>query len=122
MKKILVVDDVPEIRELVEKTLTRKGCRLLSADSGEQALAIARKEKPDLIMMDIMMPGEIDGLEAARILKSDPATCGSVVIMLTAKGKPADIQKGVESGADDYLVKPFSPLELLRKVEKILED
>lgn len=121
MKKILVVDDLPEVRELVEKTLARKDCKTFTADTAEKALAIARVEKPDLIMMDIMMPGTIDGLEATRILKKDPSTSNAVVIILTAKGQPADIQKGKEAVADEYLVKPFSPLELLRKVEKILE-
>jgi len=121
MKKILIVDDRPEIRELVEKTLSRRDCTTFTADSGEKAIEIARAEKPDLVMMDIMMPGDIDGLEATRILKKDPLTSGCAVIILTAKGQAGDIQRGMEAGADEYLVKPFSPLELLRKVEEILD-
>ncbi|MDQ7782473.1 MAG: response regulator [Desulfomonilaceae bacterium] len=120
MKKILVVDDMSELRELVAKTLARDDCRVLEAESGEQALRLARDEKPDLIMMDIMMPGTIDGLEATRILRNDPLTKGCKIIMLTAKGQAADITKGIDAGADDYFVKPFSPLELMRKVDEIL--
>jgi two-component system, OmpR family, phosphate regulon response regulator PhoB len=122
MKKILIVDDRPEVRELVEKTLARRDCEIFTAENAEKALEIARTEKPDLIMMDVMMPGPIDGLEATRVLKKDPMTSNCVVIMLTAKGQPLDIQKGLEAGADEYLVKPFSPLELLRKVEEILDE
>jgi len=120
MKKILVVDDMSELRELVAKTLARVGCTVLQAGSGEDALRIARDERPDLIMMDVMMPGTIDGLEATRILRSDPRTKGCRIIMLTAKGQAVDITRGLEAGADDYFVKPFSPLELMRKVDEIL--
>jgi len=122
MKKILVVDDRPEIRELVQKTLVRRDCKIFTAENAESALKIARIEKPDLVMMDVMMPGLIDGVEATRVLKTDPETSNCVVIMLTARGQAVDIQKGLEAGADEYLVKPFSPLELLRKVEKILDE
>lgn len=107
---------------MVQKTLARRDCKIFTAEDAEKGLEIARTEKPDLIMMDVMMPGALDGLEATRVLKNDPMTSNCVVIMLTARGQSLDIQKGLEAGADEYLVKPFSPLELLRKVEKILDD
>ncbi len=122
MKKILVVDDQFEVRELVEVTLRSDDYQVLKAESGEMAIEIAKLEEPDLIIMDVMMPGGMDGLEATRILRSTPETMGSTVIMLTAKGQESDRQKGLEAGAADYLTKPFSPLELIRKVESILES
>ena len=120
MKKILIVDDRSEVRELVEVTLKSEDYRILQANNGKQAVEIAREQKPDLVLMDIMMPGEIDGTEAARILKNDPATRGIVIIMLTSKGQKEDIKKGYAAGADDYFIKPFSPLDLIKKVEEIL--
>jgi len=120
MKKILIVDDQLEVRELVEVTLRVEDYRILQAENGEKAIEIARAEKPDLIIMDIMMPGGMDGLEAARILKNDPETKGCKIIMLTAKGQEADKEAGLEAGTDDYFVKPFSPLELIKKVEEAL--
>ncbi len=120
MKKILIVDDQLEVRELVEVTLRVEDYRILQAESGEKAIEIARAEKPDLIIMDIMMPEAMDGLEATRILKDDPQTKDCKIIMLTAKGQEADREEGFEAGADDYFIKPFSPLELIKKVEEVL--
>ena len=90
------------------------------AESGKEATTVAKTEKPDLIIMDVMMPGEIDGLEATRILKNDPETRGCTIIMLTAKGMADDRKIGFAAGADDYFVKPFSPLKLINKVEGVL--
>ncbi|MCF6290931.1 MAG: response regulator [Desulfobacterales bacterium] len=120
MKKILIVDDQLEVRELVEVTLRVGDYRILQAVSGEEAVGIARSERPELIIMDIMMPGGIDGLQATRILKNDPETKDCKIVMLTARGQETDKARGQEAGADDYFVKPFSPLELIRKVEEIL--
>ena len=120
MKKILVVDDQLEVRELVGVTLRSDDYQVIQAESGEKAVEIARAEKPDLIIMDIMMPGGMDGLEATHIIKNDPETKDCQIVMLTAKGQQVDREKGVEAGADDYFVKPFSPLELIKKVEEIL--
>nr|MBC8362800.1 response regulator [Candidatus Desulfatibia profunda] len=122
MKKILIVDDRSEVRELVEVTLEVENYQILQADSAEKALEIARREKPDLILMDIMMPGGMDGLEATRILKEDPENKNCPVIMLTAKGQEYDRTEGKKAGADGYFIKPFSPLDLLRKVEEILGE
>jgi two-component system phosphate regulon response regulator PhoB len=121
MKKILIVDDQMEVRELVDVTLRASDVTILKAGSGEEAVKISRKEKPDLIIMDIMMPGKIDGIEATRILKSDEATRGITILILTAKGQKNDKEKGFAVGADGYFIKPFSPLELIKKVEEVLE-
>ena len=120
MKKILIVDDRLEVRELVEVTLRVKDYLILQASSGEAAVETVKAEKPDLILMDIMMPGGMDGLEATRIIKSASETKDCTVIMLTAKGQQIDREKGLEAGADDYFVKPFSPLDLIKKVEEVL--
>jgi len=120
MKKILIVDDQAEVGRLVEMTLKVGDYQVLQAKSGKEAIEIGKTEKPDLIIMDIMMPGDIDGLEATRVLKNDPETKDSKIIMLTAKGQETDREKGFEAGADDYFAKPFSPLELIKKVEEVL--
>ena len=121
MKKILIVDDQLEVRELVEVTMRVGEYQILKAQSGEEAIDIVKVEKPELIIMDIMMPGGMDGLETTRILKNDPETKECKIIMLTSKGQQSEIDKGIEAGADDYFVKPFSPLELIKKVEEFLE-
>jgi two-component system phosphate regulon response regulator PhoB len=120
MKKVLIVDDQPEVRELVEVTLRLENYELLQAKNGLEAVQLAKVEKPDLIIMDVMMPGEIDGLEATRRIKNNPETDGCRIIMLTAKGQETDKDKGFEAGADEYFTKPFSPLELIKKVENVL--
>jgi len=120
MKKVLIVDDNPEVRRLVEMTLRVGEYKVFQAQSGQEAIEAAREKKPDLIIMDIMMPGAMDGLEATRMLKNNPETKDISIIMLTAKGQEFDKEKGIEAGADDYFVKPFSPLELIKKVEEVL--
>ena len=121
MKKILIVDDQKEVRELVEVTLRSGDYKILEASNGKDSVEVVKSEKPDLVIMDVMMPGEIDGLAATRILKKDEETKGSKIIMLTAKGQTADLDAGYEAGADDYFIKPFSPLDLIRKIEEMLE-
>ena len=120
MKKILIVDDQKEVRELVEVTLSVEDYKIFQAENGEEAVHLARTEKPDLIIMDVMMPGDIDGLVATQILKSDQETKDCQVIMLSAKGQQHDRDKGLEMGGDYYFIKPFSPLELIMKVEQVL--
>ena len=117
MRKILIVDDQLEVRELVEVTLRGDDIVILQAASGEEALAVVRSEKPELILMDVMMPGRFDGLETTRAIKSDPATRNCTVILLTAKGQDADRRRGLEAGAEAYFTKPFSPLALIECVE-----
>jgi len=98
MKKILIVDDQMEIRRLVEMTLRVEDYQILQAESGEKAIEIVKTEKPDLIIMDVMMPLGIDGFEATRILKNDPETKNTTIIMLTAKGQEADREKDLRPG------------------------
>ncbi len=120
MKKILIVDDQKELLDLMEATLTVEDYQILKATNGKDAINIAITEQPDMIIMDIMMHGKFDGLEATRILKNDPQTSSCPIILLSAKDQNDDIKKGLETGADDYFTKPFSPLELIRKVEEVL--
>jgi len=122
MKKILIVDDREDTVELLEMTLKRGNYRVLRADSGENALKIARTQKPDLIIMDVIMPGEIDGLEATRIIKGRLETQHCKVIMISGQGLAADREAGLQAGAQDYFMKPFSPLELIRRVDELLRD
>jgi DNA-binding response OmpR family regulator len=116
MNKILIVDDEEKVRTLVDITLSIGKVEVLQSSSGEECLKIARETRPDIILLDVMMPGRFDGFEVCKLLKEDPATRDIYIIMLTAKGQKTDKEKGVASGADDYFVKPFSPMELMEKV------
>ncbi len=120
MKKIFVVDDQEEVRELVEITLRAEDYEILQAENSKEAIEITYAEKPDLIIMDIMMPGDIDGLSAARTIKNDSKTKETKIIMLTAKGQTSDLDKGFEVEVDSYFTKPFSPLDFKKKVEEVL--
>jgi len=120
MKKILIVDDEEKVRKLVEVTLSVGDLEILHASSGDEALKITREAKPDIILLDIMMPGGLDGFDVCKLLKKDPDTKDIYIIMLTAKGQQVDREKGLALGADDYFVKPFSPMELMDKLDKIL--
>jgi len=120
MKKILIVDDQKEVRELVEITLRSGDYKIFQAKNANEAVETVKAEKPDLVIMDIMMPGEMDGLQATRILKESPQTKDCKIIMLTAKGQTTDLDEGFKAGADGYFIKPFSPLDLIRKVEEII--
>jgi two-component system alkaline phosphatase synthesis response regulator PhoP len=116
---ILVVDDEEDIRELVALHLDREGYTILTCETGEQALALARAKTPDLVLLDLMLPG-IDGLEVCKRLKADPAQQHVPVVMLTAKGEESDIVAGLELGADDYVTKPFSGKVLVARVRRLL--
>jgi two-component system phosphate regulon response regulator PhoB len=118
-EKILIVEDEEEIRELVAYNLVKQGYKVTPADSGEEGLRQVRSERPDLIVLDLMLPG-VDGLEVCRTLKRDPDTETIPLVMLTAKGEEADIVSGLELGADDYLTKPFSPRVLLARIRAVL--
>jgi len=118
-ERILVVEDEPEIQELVRYNLAREGYRVTCAASGEQALAAVRRDPPHLILLDLMLPG-VDGLEVCRRLKADSATRAIPVVILTAKSEEADVVSGLELGADDYLPKPFSPRVLVARIRAVL--
>ncbi len=116
---ILVVDDEEDILELVSYNLSRHGYKVDTLTTGEEALEIARKDPPDLIVLDLMLPG-VDGLDVCRVLKNDKKTAHIPIVMLTAKGEEADVVTGLELGADDYITKPFSPRVLLARVRAVL--
>lgn len=118
-KKILVVDDEEDILELLKYNLSREGYQVACTTSGENTLNLVETEAPDLILLDLMLPG-MDGLEVARRLKDKPDTKNVPIVMLTAKGEEADIVTGLELGADDYVTKPFSPRILLARVRAVL--
>ena len=118
-ERILIVDDEEDVLELVRYNLDRSGYQIETAASGEEALSKARKNSPDLIILDLMLPG-IDGLEVCKKLKSDLKTEHIPIVMLTAKGDEADIVTGLELGAEDYVTKPFSPKILIARVRRIL--
>ena len=120
MKKILIVDDQKDVRELVEITLRSEEYKILQATNAKDAVETVKAEKPDLVIMDIMMPGELDGLQATRILKENPQTMDTRIIMLTAKGQTNDWDEGFKAGAAGYFIKPFSPLDLIKKVEEMI--
>lgn len=118
-EKILVVDDEEDILELVKYNLTKDGYQVKCVPSGEEALKRAQDDLPDLILLDLMLPG-LDGLDVCRRLKNNPATVHIPIVMLTAKGEDADIVTGLELGAEDYITKPFSPRVLLARVRVVL--
>ncbi len=116
---ILVVDDDEDILELVSYNLTKAGYKVAKATTGEEALKAARTKVPDLILLDIMLPG-LDGFEVCNTLKRDPRTTNVPVIMLTARGEEPDVVAGLEMGADDYITKPFSPRVMLARIRAVL--
>jgi len=118
-KQILVVEDEADILELIRYNLDKEGYQVLTAATGEQAMAAARTRPPDLVVLDLMLPG-IDGLEVCRLLRRQPATEALPIVMLTAKGEEADIVAGLELGADDYITKPFSPRVMIARIRSVL--
>ncbi len=118
-KKILVVDDEPDLVELVSYNLKKDGYEVSSASDAEEALSMLEKERRDLLILDLMLPG-MSGMELLRVLRGNPETAQQAVIMLTAKGEEIDRVLGLEMGADDYITKPFSPRELLARVKAVL--
>jgi two-component system, OmpR family, alkaline phosphatase synthesis response regulator PhoP len=120
-KKILAVDDERHIVRLVEVNLARAGYNVVTAFDGREALQKVESEKPDLVVLDVMMPF-MDGFEVLRNLKANPETAEIPVIMLTAKAQDADVFRGWQSGVDCYLTKPFNPMELLTFVKRIFDS
>lgn len=116
---ILVVDDEEDILELIRYNLSKQGYSILTALTGEQAISISKQSLPDLIVLDLMLPG-IDGLQVTRRLRKNQSTREIPIVMLTAKGEESDIIKGLETGANDYMSKPFSPKELAARIKAVL--
>lgn len=115
-KRVLIVDDNRELRALIRMTLEFGDYDLYEAEDGEHAMRLFPVVQPDVIILDIMMPGEFDGLEVCRRIKSNEATSATKVILLSAMGQKVDIERGKQAGADAYLTKPFSPLTLMAQI------
>jgi two-component system alkaline phosphatase synthesis response regulator PhoP len=122
MPTVLIVDDEQHIRLLIEQTLEEledDGVELLTASDGDEALDVVANHHPDLVFLDVMMPKR-NGFEVCRAIKDDPATAGTTVILLTAKGQAYDREQGMDAGADQYLTKPFDPDDLLQRAREAL--
>lgn len=121
MRKLLIADDEPGVRSLVRMTLESDAYQILEASDGDEALMLALEHRPELILLDVSMPG-LSGLQVCRMLKENPSTSSISVVMLTAMDQDIDKAWGKAAGADEYFTKPFSPLALLRKVDEIFAD
>ncbi|MDT5037405.1 MAG: two-component system, OmpR family, phosphate regulon response regulator PhoB [Micromonosporaceae bacterium] len=119
MTAILIADDDPDIRDLVSFKLEQAGFEVTAVDNGLAALASARESPPDMIVLDVMMPG-MSGIDVCRELRGDPPTATLPIILLTARAQEGDVEVGFGVGADDYVVKPFSPRELVSRVEAVI--
>ena len=119
MKRVLIVEDQADIRKLIRMTLEFEAYEIHEAADGAQGLRLARALKPDVLLLDVMMPGELDGLQVCSALKGDDTTRAIKVVLLTARGQARDREAGQKSGADEYLVKPFSPLQLIDTIERL---
>lgn len=119
MAKILIVEDEPDIRELVAFTLRFAGHEVVAGANGEEAVQLASQEMPDLILMDVRMP-RMTGYDACRVMKASPQLKDIPVVFLSAKGQDTEIQTGLEVGAEEYLLKPFAPDQLVERVKAIL--
>ncbi len=119
MKKILIIEDHADIRRLIRMTLELESCQVFEARNGDEGLDKALLLAPQLVLLDVMMPGKLNGLDLCRILKDGKAA--PRVILLSARGRAEDLEAGMAAGADAYLVKPFSPLQLIEQVNKQLE-
>jgi DNA-binding response OmpR family regulator len=119
MSRVLVVDDDADIRELVAFKLEQAGFEVEAAADGQLGLDAALANAPDLVLLDLMMP-KLSGIEVCRALRDNDSTADTPVILLTAKAQEADVQRGFSAGADDYIVKPFSPRELITRVQAVL--
>ena len=117
--KILIVDDEPNIVISLEFLMKREGHRVLVARDGNEALEAIRREKPDLVLLDVMMPGKT-GFEVCQAVRADPTLAGTRILLLTAKGRETDIAKGLALGANGYMTKPFSTRELAQRVRELL--
>lgn len=118
-KKVLIVDDEPNIAISVDFLMRREGFEVLVAHDGEEGLARIRADRPDLVVLDVMMP-KLDGFEVCKAVRADPTLAGVRILMLTAKGRAQEITKGLALGAEAYIPKPFSTRELVAKVKELL--
>lgn len=119
MKKVLIIEDHADIRRLIRMTLEFESCSVHEANNGAAGLELAETLHPDIMLLDVMMPGELDGLEVCRRVKASETLRDTRVVMLSARGTAADIERGHQAGADAYIVKPFSPLQLIKMINEI---
>jgi CheY-like chemotaxis protein len=120
MRKLLIVDDEDGVRSLVRMTLESEHYQIIEARAGDEALDMVRRHSPDLVLLDVMLP-DSSGIEICRALKAEPRTASTSIVMLTAKAHAADLEEAEAAGADGYFTKPFSPVALMQRVERILE-
>lgn len=120
MKRVLIVEDQTDIRKLIRMTLEFEDYEIHEASDGSFGLRLAGAVRPDLVLLDVMMPGDMDGLQVCRAIKTDPALKGIKVVLLSARGQARDLEAGKQAGADEYLVKPFSPLQLIDTIERLM--
>jgi DNA-binding response OmpR family regulator len=120
MKRVLIVEDQADIRELIRMTLELEDLDIQEEDNGDAGLSAARATHPDLILLDVMMPGSMDGFEVCRRIKADASSKRIKIVLLTARSQDSDRQEGDQAGADAYLTKPFSPRQLLTVVNRLL--
>lgn len=120
MKRVLIVEDQADIRKLIRMTLEFEPYEIHEAANGINGLQLANEVVPDLILLDVMMPGEIDGLQVCARVRANPALRATRVVLLTARGQTQDRDAGQQAGADEYLIKPFSPLQLIETIERLM--
>ena len=116
---LLIVEDQADIRKLIRMTLEFEGYDLLEAENGAEGLRMAKASYPAIILLDVMMPGELDGYQVCALVKAEPTLAATRVVMLTARGQKTDIEMGRKAGCDAYLTKPFSPLELIETIDRL---
>lgn len=116
-KKVLIVDDNERLRKLLSLTLKSTSFQLLEAENGEDALRMTESHLPDVVLLDVMMPGSMDGYQTCSAIKSNPKLSNTKVYILSARAQKADLEAGKQAGADHYLTKPFSPVELLKLIQ-----
>ena len=120
MKCVLIVEDQVDIRKLIRMTLEFEPYEIHEAADGTEGLRLADEVKPDLILLDVMMPGELDGLQVCARVRTNPTLRDTRVVLLTARGQNQDRDAGEQAGADEYLIKPFSPLQLIETIERLM--
>ncbi len=122
MKRVLIVEDQADIRKLIRMTLEFEPYEIFEAADGAEGLRKAIEVVPDLMLLDVMMPGDLDGLQVCSQVRANPALQGTRVVLLTARGQVKDRDAGQHAGADDYLIKPFSPLQLIETIERLMPE
>ena len=120
MKRVLIVEDQADIRKLIRMTLEFEPYEIHEAADGATGLRLASEVRPEVMLLDVMMPGELDGLQVCRQVRADPRLKDTKVLLLSARGQVHDRQAGEQAGADEYLIKPFSPLLLVETIERLM--